>query len=50
LTNRRKGIAFLVLSAVFLAIGAGGRPKLLGVGTAFLAAGIYFLIRSRRET
>ena len=45
----RKGLAFLAGAAVCLAIGLSRGATFLGLATAFAAAGIYFLIRDRRE-
>jgi hypothetical protein len=46
---RRRGLTFFSLGIVFIAVGASGRSFFLGLGAAFLAAGVYFLVRSRRE-
>lgn len=47
---KRKGLLFLVLAAVFLAIGLSRGATFLGLATAFAAAGIYFLVFDRRES
>ena len=47
--TQRRGLAFLALGSICLAVGLVGLPALLCVGAGFFAAGIFFLIRDRRE-
>lgn len=42
------GFPFLILVVVFVAIGASGQRNFLGIGAAFLAIGVVFLVRQKR--
>ena len=44
----KPGAAFIAIGAAFVAIGASNQRGLLGVGIAFLAIGIGYMIREKR--
>lgn len=42
------GSTFLIVGIVFLAIGVSGQGNLVGIGAAFLAIGIAYMVKEKR--
>ena len=46
--KKKSGVPFIVMGLAFLAIGASGQRAFFGIGAAFLAIGLVFVMREKR--